>query len=244
MDKTSMSELRVTSSRFDSPVAPAAEIYSRIRASVDGTPASSSRTHTRIAASVAAVPCLTGVAVIVASEIVYGRQGVGLDFGVHSTSQMLLVLFSLIALTFLTTFAAVRQGKHGLGSGVLALMMIVGLAMPIYAALTVVDPVHDNGLLGPSGLVLSPWGYRCLTLAATVGVVVLASFTMALRRSAPVASRLRGAALGAAAGVWAGVGVFIFCPSGHEQHLLVGHVLPILAFTLLGAIATPRALRP
>jgi hypothetical protein len=188
----SMSELRVTSNRFDSPGGPAAEIYSRIRASVARTPASSIRTHTRIAASVAAVSYLAGGAVIIASQIVYGRQGVGLDFGVHSTSHMLLVLFSLVALTFFTTFAAVRQGKHGLGSGVLALMMIVGLAIPIYAGLTVVSPVHDN----------------------------------------------------AAAGLWAGVGVFIFCPSGNEQHLLVGHVLPILAFTLLGAIATPHALRP
>ena len=66
----------------------------------------------------------------------------------------------------------------------------------------------------------------------------------ALRRSAPVASRLRGAALGAAAGAWAGLGIFIYCPATEYHHLLVGHVLPIAALTLLGLAAIPRALRP
>jgi hypothetical protein len=77
-----------------------------------------------------------------------------------------------------------------------------------------------------------------------VGLLVLISFTAALRRPAPVASRLRGAALGAAAGAWAGLSVFIFCPATEHRHLLVGHVLPIAAFTLLGLAAIPRALRP
>jgi len=74
--------------------------------------------------------------------------------------------------------------------------------------------------------------------------VVLLSFAAALRRSAPVASRLRGAALGAAAGAWAGLGIFIYCPATEYHHLLVGHVLPIAALTLLGLAAIPRALRP
>ena len=72
-------------------------------------------------------------------------------------------------------------------------------------------------------------------------LLVLVSFTAALRRSAPVASRLRGAALGAAAGAWAGLGVFLFCPATDHRHLLVGHVLPIAIFTLLGLAAVPRS---
>jgi hypothetical protein len=54
---------------------------------------------------------------------------------------------------------------------------------------------------------------------------------------------LRGGTLGAAAGAWAGLGIFIFCPSGDPWHLLVGHVLPIVAVTLLGFIVIPRVLR-
>jgi hypothetical protein len=37
--------------------------------------------------------------------------------------------------------------------------------------------------------------------------------------------------------------VFIFCPATEGPHLLVGHVLPIAALTLLGLAATPRAIR-
>jgi hypothetical protein len=57
-----------------------------------------------------------------------------------------------------------------------------------------------------------------------VGLLVLAAFAGALRRAAPAASRLRGAALGAAASAWAGLTVFLFCPAGAHRHLLVGHV--------------------
>ena len=73
---------------------------------------------------------------------------------------------------------------------------------------------------------------------------VLAIFAVTLRRAVAVASGLRGAALGAAAGAWGGLAVFAFCPSGELQHLLVGHVLPVALFTLLGGIGLARALRP
>ena len=61
---------------------------------------------------------------------------------------------------------------------------------------------------------------------------MLAIFAVALRRAVAVASGLRGAALGAAAGAWGGLAVFAFCPSGETQHLLVGHVLPVALFTV------------
>ena len=46
------------------------------------------------------------------------------------------------------------------------------------------------------------------------------------------------------AGAWAGLGILIYCPATEYHHLLVGHVLPIAALTLLGLAAIPRALRP
>jgi hypothetical protein len=67
---------------------------------------------------------------------------------------------------------------------------------------------------------------------------------VALRRAVAVAIRPRGAALGAAAGAWGGLAVFVFCPSGEPQHLLIGHVLPIALFTLLGGVALTKVLRP
>jgi len=107
-----------------------------------------------------------------------------------------------------------------------------------------VIPLEGSGATAASLAELSPWALRWLAIAVTVGLLVFVSFTAALRRSAPVASRLRGAALGAAEGAWAGLGVFLFCPTTDHRHLLVGHVLPIAIFTLLGLAAVPRALRP
>lgn len=49
--------------------------------------------------------------------------------------------------------------------------------------------------------------------------------------------------VGTAAGAWAGLSVFIFCPSGDLLHILIGHILPIVGFTLLGVVSIPRILR-
>ena len=238
-----MTDQRAMPVRFDSSAVPA-EMYLRIRASVGTAPAPKIRTRGRIAAALLAVPCLTAAIVMLVSDSVYGQQAVGLDFGIRSTPHLLFVLVGLVGLTLATTLVAIRRGWHGLGSGSLLLAMTAGLATPLYALLTLADPVHGNGLAAPAGVIVSVAGYRCLALAATVGLLALASFTIALRRSVPVASGLRGAVLGAAAGVWAGLGVFVFCPSGDHHHLLTGHVLPILALTLLAAMAIPRVLRP
>jgi len=71
----------------------------------------------------------------------------------------------------------------------------------------------------------------------------LTGFLVALRRAVPVSVRLRGAALGAAAGAWAGLALLFFCPAAEPLHLLVGHSLPVAAATLLGALLAPAALK-
>jgi hypothetical protein len=122
------------------------------------------------------------------------------------------------------------------------LWSIAILAAPSYAVLTLINPIHAGDPLPPA-VFISPWGVRCLLLCALVGSSVLLSFTLALRQAVPVAPSARSGALGATAGVWAGLAVFVFCPSADFAHLLLGHVLPVLAFTLLGCAALPRVLR-
>ena len=141
------------------------------------------------------------------------------------------------------------MGRLPFGAAALAavsLMSIAALVVPVYAALTVVQPLHsgaaDDGAL--TGVAISPWGLRCLFVATVVSVPALVILGAALRRAAAVSTGLRGAALGAAAGAWGGFAVFVFCPSGDLQHLLVGHVLPIAVFTVIGAAALTRTLRP
>ena len=224
---------------------PSERLYPRIRAAVEATPASTTRTRTRILAALAVVPALTAAVVLIASEVVY-RQAAGLHVDVPSRVAMLTIVGLLAALAVASTIFALWQGRDGLGIGSVSLMSIATLVVPVYAALTVVQPLHsgaaDNVAL--TGVTISPWGLRCLFVATVVSVPALAILGAALRRAAAVSSGLRGAALGAAAGAWGGFAVFVFCPSGNLQHLLVGHVLPMAVFTAIGALALTRTLRP
>jgi negative regulator of sigma F NrsF-like protein len=225
---------------------PSERLYPRIHAAVEATPAATTRTRTRIFAALAIVPLLTAAVVLIVSEVVYGQPTAGLRIDVSSVVAMLTILGLLAGLAVASTLFALWQGRDGLGIGSISLVSIVALVVPVYAALTVLRPLHSGAAddVALTGVAISPWGLRCLFVATLVGVPALVIFAAALRRAAAVSSRLRGAALGAAAGAWGGFAVFVFCPSGNLQHLLVGHVLPIAIFTLIGAVALTRALRP
>ena len=227
--------------RFASANPPDA-VFARIQAAVATTPASTFGTRSRILAALAVASSPSAAVILIASHSVYHRYAPGLEVQAASSSHLILILLLLIAQASVVTVIATRRGQRGFGSGVLLLYLVSGLVAPIYAALVMTSPVHAADF-PPPGVVISPLATRCVILSAIIGVVVLASFTVALRRSVPAASMPRGAAIGAAAGAWAGLSVFIFCPSGDLQHLFIGHVLPIVALTLLGISIVPRALR-
>jgi hypothetical protein len=212
----------------------------RIRAQVAATAAPAGRTRSRLIGALAAVPVLTAIVVAMASELVYRRPAVGLE---TQSSRLTWTLLALVMMTLAATAFAVRRGRQGFGTAVTSLALAPAAVILLYAVLTVLNPIHlhDAAVIGVE---ISPWGVRCALIAAIVGIGAMAAFTTALRRAVPVASRLRGAVLGAAAGAWAGLAVFAFCPSGNHQHLLAGHLLPIIVLTLIGAAATPRLLRP
>jgi hypothetical protein len=221
-------------------------LYARVRSAVERTPAPTTRTRTRIRAAFAIVPALTTLVVLIASEWVYGQPTAGLEIDVASPGAVVTVLALLAALALAATLFALSQGRRGLGIAATWLVSIAALVAPCYAALTVLRPLHSGAAddVALTGVPISPWGWRCIFIATIVGTSTMASFAAALRRAVAVASGLRGAALGAAAGAWGGLAVFVFCPSGEMQHLLVGHVVPIAVFTLLGGIVLNKVLRP
>jgi hypothetical protein len=175
--------------------------------------------------------------------VVYHRQAVGLLVDALSKAYLLLIFVLLVGLTLAATCVAMLRGRQGFGSGAVSLLLVGALAVPLYAILVLVNPVHAHDPT-PRFVATSPWGIRCFSIALLVGTLVLTSFVLALRRSVPVASRFRGAALGAAAGTWAGLTVFAFCPSGDQWHILFGHVLPLVVLILLGILVAPPTLRP
>jgi hypothetical protein len=178
-----------------------------------------------------------------ASEFVYGRLASGLVVAPAEELRLVWTCTLLGVLTLGATLAALWRGHRGLGASATTLALTGLIVVAVYSALTLLRPLHLNDAPA-ANLTISPWGARCALIASIVGVGVIACFAAALRRAAPVATGLRGAAIGAAAGMWASVAVFVFCPSGDSPHLLVGHVLPLLALLGVGATLVPRWLRP
>jgi len=229
--------------RFASGLTPPERFHSQVRAALEREPAAATSMPVRLLLAAITAAVLTTACVLIASQIVYERPAVGLFGETRSTAYLSTVLILLLGLTFAATFVAMIRGRHGFGSNAVTLTQVSPLATPLYATLVLLSPVHAHDPIPPS-VVISPWGIRCFALASITGILVLASFTVALRRSVPVGSKLRGATVGAAAGTWAGLSVFAFCPSGDPWHILLGHVLPLLVLSLSGVVAIPRMLRP
>jgi hypothetical protein len=77
-------------------------------------------------------------------------------------------------------------------------------------------------------------GFRCMRLSCLLAAWPLVAFVMTRRASDPTHPRLTGAAIGAAVGACVWVFVDLWCPVAYVPHLLLGHVLPLVATTLVG----------
>jgi len=86
-------------------------------------------------------------------------------------------------------------------------------------------------------------GYRCLGMSLGMGLALLVVFAAARRRTDPVRPGVTGAALGMAAAIAAGSLVDAWCPYAGVTHLLLGHILPLVALAALGALVGRRFLR-
>ena len=228
--------------RPDEPGAPAGELYERILAAIDSPSPVGSRTSKRISFVLVAMPLLSALVVAIASYFAYGHPAAGLELDVRSIERLWFALGLFGALTLAATYLALAQGRNGFGAMAAVLIAIACLIAPIYTILIAPEPLHASGTVLEATQV-SPWGVRCLIVASIVIALALTGFLFALRRAVPVSVRLRGAALGAAAGAWAGFALLFFCPAAERLHLLVGHSLPVFAATLLGALLAPAALR-
>jgi len=85
-------------------------------------------------------------------------------------------------------------------------------------------------------------GLRCFSLSIVLACVPLLGLLWLRRGSDPLHPRLTAAACGAAAGAGAWVLVDLWCPVGYVPHLLLGHVLPLLALITLSALIGSRVI--
>ena len=79
-------------------------------------------------------------------------------------------------------------------------------------------------------------GFRCLLLSFAVAAAPLAALLFLRRGRDPVHPAEAGAASGLVAGAFAWILVDLWCLVAHIEHLLLGHVLPLLLAMLGGGL--------
>jgi hypothetical protein len=82
----------------------------------------------------------------------------------------------------------------------------------------------------------------CFALVFVAGLYPLVATCMLRRSSDPLHPIANGAALGAASGAVSGVMVDVWCPLTDPAHVLPGHVLPVAALAMVGAVLGDRFL--
>jgi hypothetical protein len=83
-------------------------------------------------------------------------------------------------------------------------------------------------------------GARCFALTVLLGLWPLAVTAYFWRNTDATHPRSLGAALGMAAGAYAGFLVDLWCPVGYVPHVVFGHVLPIIVLTTCAGIVAGR----
>ena len=213
---------------------PPPDLYARVRAAIaedEGAPAPQR-------GWLGAIP-LVAIAVLVGDA---GLRHLGLwRWGGLGGIALGVALFA--ALTVVFTLGALSPGREGLGPSV-GRMRFYALSIGAWSALLLFLVVRfgPQPNLAVTGA-LHPFGLPCLLMASLIGMGVLALMTRSLLHSVPSAAGWRSAALGAAAGAWAGLALLVHCPGVEAEHLLVGHLLPIALFPLIGRLVAYRYLR-
>src|SRR5262245_28838592 len=96
--KTTMTTQNRMQSEFEADDHAAVDtLYSRVRATIESTPASPVAPRHSLAKTIALVAGVTASVVMIASGLVFGRQGVGLDVAPGSVAHLVLVMLLLIA---------------------------------------------------------------------------------------------------------------------------------------------------
>jgi hypothetical protein len=135
---------------------------------------------------------------------------------------------------------ALATGRLGLGvkRGLVAALALLGPAS--FCVLAAVTPIPEGHAPGSSSLAAM---LVCLSLTLVWAALPLVLAAATLRGAFPVASRWRGGLVGAAAGLFAGTTINLHCSNVAHVHLLMGHGIPVLAATLLGALVVSHFAR-
>ena len=211
------------------------ELKERVLAAVRATP-SPPRAQTRsrssaLLVSAAVVPLLGFVAIG------------GFESGSRPPALIALTGAGISAIALVSLWLALGTGGRMLGRARLWLGAQALLAPLFFLGWKLWSSAAFVGMTEPTA---ERPGLRCLGLTLLLGSWPLLAFSLVRRRSDPTHPRMLGAALGVAAGSYAATLVDFWCPVGYPPHVLLGHILPLVALGLVGAwlghrlLALPR----
>jgi len=205
---------------------PSADLRARVLAAASADPMPTRSAGLARRAAVVAVGMVLSVLVL---AYIGGPQPDGRPVAYFLTIAALWTGVVLVA-----SWAGIGRGRSMLGrapsvrvivaaltpAALVVVTLLAGLCWP--ATITEPSTIHDHLL--------------CIELGSLMAIGPLVAFAFVRRDSDPVAPRLTGAALGAVAGAWGGLFIELRCGHCSVEHVVLGHVVPVVVFALAGAL--------
>ena len=184
----------------------------------------------------AALAAAAMVAVVQWAPPLFGDVGGLAHAGRRPVSSGAGILAGTVALALFSTWLVLPSRRsmlspaRGLLLGVaIGLPLLVGTWLALWHG-TYADPFIRTG-------------WRCFALTALTAPWPFATLAYASRSMEPRHPGTAGAALGSVAGAWAAMMVELWCPRAVEEHVLLGHVLPLVVLALTGSAIGARMFR-
>jgi hypothetical protein len=215
------------------PLLPPAELRDRVLAAVRREPVASIPEGARGRAAV----ILRGF--VVAGAITVAAAIHGSEARTHRPLACILSLELLwLSLAVAATWAGVDRGRSMLGRPRVWRIAVASLTpAALLAAWLPVAFAWPQTLVETSGLHAH---FVCVAMTMVLAAGPLVAFARLRRRSDPVSPRLTGAAIGAAAGAWGDAAHVLVCGYTAPEHIVVGHILPVVLLTLVGVVIGDR----
>ena len=205
---------------------PSADLRARVLAAASADPMPTRSAGLARRAAVVAVGMVLSVLVL---AYIGGPQPDGRPVAYFLTIAALWTGVVLVA-----SWAGIGRGRSMLGrapsvrvivaaltpAALVVVTLLAGLCWP--ATITEPSTIHDHLL--------------CIELGSLMAIGPLVAFAFVRRDSDPVAPRLTGAAVGAVAGAWGGLFIELRCGHCSVEHVVLGHVVPVVVFALAGTL--------
>ena len=205
---------------------PPADLRARVLAAASAQPVSPRSEGTRRAT----MALVAGFLVPVAISLYLGWP----RSGGRPVAYVVALTVAWLAVGLAATWGGVSRGSSMLGRSVRVRLVVATLtpaallATSLLAALAWPQTLDDDATMG-SHLV-------CVVFTLLCALGPLVAFAVVRRHSDPVVPRLTGAAIGAASGAWGALAIELHCGHTSPSHIVIGHVLPVVALTLVGVL--------